>query len=95
MTSARRRARYVPLTASRVIASTLGTLPASVLVAAAIARFAPLSSPVAFALAYALWIPLWLAGVCGIACTRSAARAWLLCLAITLVAGACVLGIPH
>ena len=40
-------------------------------------------------------MPLWLTGVCGIACTRSAARAWLLCLAITLVAGACVLGIPH
>ena len=86
---------YVRPTTSRVLASTLGTLPPSLLATAAIARFAPASQPVGFALGYALWIPLWIAAACWVARAHSAARAWLVCLAATLVTGACVLGVPH
>lgn len=45
-------ARHPP-NASRVIASTLGTLPLSMLIATALARFLPLSEPVALAAGYA------------------------------------------
>jgi hypothetical protein len=86
---------YVPPTASRVLASTLGVLPASVLATAAIARFAPLSQPAAFALGYALWIPIWVAAACWVARARSGPRAWLLVLTTTAVAAVCVFAIPH
>jgi hypothetical protein len=86
---------YLRPTASRVLASTLGTLPASVLVTAAAARFLPASQPTAFAAAYLVWIPIWLAAGCWIACCRSTGRAWLTCLAVTLLAAICVFAIPH
>jgi hypothetical protein len=87
--------RYVPVTASRVLASTLGTLPAGLLAAAAIARFAPAPRPLAFGLAYALWIPVWIAAACWVGCARGAPRAWLRCLIATAVLAAAVFGIPH
>lgn len=86
---------YVRPTASRVLASTLGTLPASGLATIAVARFAPLSSPAAFGLGYALWIPLWLAAICWVACARGAGRAWLRCLALTVVTAALALAMPR
>lgn len=87
--------RYVPITTSRAIASALGTLPASVFAAAALARFAPVPRPLAFGLAYGLWILLWLAAACWVALARSGGRAWLRCLVLTAVLAAAVLGIPH
>jgi len=86
---------YIPPTTSRVLASTLGVLPASVLATAVVARFVPLAPPAAFGLGYALWIPLWLAAACWVARARSGPRAWLLALAITAPAAACVFAIPH
>jgi len=86
---------YVRPTASRVLASTVGVLPASVLVAAAIARFAPLAQPAALGLAYALWVPVWLAMACGVACARSGRRAWFIAATTTATAAACVFAIPH
>jgi hypothetical protein len=85
---------YVRPTASRVLASTLGVLPASVLVAIAIARFAPVARPVALGLAYALWVPLWVTGACWVACARSGARAWLRVATTTAPAALCVFAIP-
>jgi hypothetical protein len=85
---------YVRPTASRVLASTVGMLPASVLVARAIARFAPLSPPAALGLAYALWVPIWLAAACWVACARSGGRAWLIAATTTAAAAACVFAIP-
>lgn len=93
--SPRVRPAYVPPTAARVLASTLGTLPLGMLAAAAVACFAPVSEPVAIALAYVLWIPLWLGAVCWIARTRSGPRAWLLAIGSTVVVGACVFLLPH
>ena len=78
-------------TTSRVLAATLGTLPASLLATIAVARFAPLSSAAAFAVAYVLWIPLWLAAICWVACARSAPRAWLRCLALAAITAALAL----
>jgi FtsH-binding integral membrane protein len=89
------RLSYVPPTTSRVVASTLGTLPLSMLCAAAIACFAPISQPVAIALAYVLWVPLWLAAACWIARSRSGPRAWLLTAGSTVAVAACVYAIPH
>lgn len=86
---------YVRPTASRVIASTLGVLPASVLIATAIARFAPVSQPAALGLAYALWAPIWVALVCWVACRRSGGRAWLVAATTTAIAAACVFAIPN
>jgi hypothetical protein len=89
------RRRYVPITASRALASTLGTLPAGVLAAAAIARFAPVPRPLAFGLAYALWVPLWITAACWVGCARGAGRAWLRVAIATLLVAAAVLGVPH
>lgn len=86
---------HVPPTASRVLASTLGVLPASVLATAAVARFAPLSQPAAFGLAYAVWVPIWVACALWAARARSAARAWLFAAGATAAAAACVFAIPH
>jgi hypothetical protein len=87
--------RYVRPTTSRVLASTLGVLPASVLAAAAVARFTPVARPLAFGLAYALWVPLWLAAACWVARARSGSRAWLLALTTTAIFAAGVFAIPH
>ena len=81
---------YLRPSPSSVLASTLGTLPASLLATIAIAR-APLASPVAFSLGYSLWIPLWLAAICWVACARGAPRAWLRCLVLTMVTAAVAL----
>lgn len=86
---------YRPPTTSRVLAATLGTLPASFLIAAAVGRFLPAASPVSFAAAYLLWLPIWLGLACWIACRAPGLRAWLTCLALTVVAAAIVLGVPH
>jgi hypothetical protein len=91
----RSRRAYVPPTLSRVLASTVGVLPASVLATAAVARFAPLSQPAAFGLGYAVWIPIWIACACWAARARSAARAWLFAAALTAIAAGCVFAIPH
>ena len=91
----RPRPRYVRPTASRVLASTLGTLPTSLLAAGAVARFAPVSQPLAFGLAYALWVPLWIAIACWVACARGAPRAWLRSLALGAALAAAVFGLPH
>lgn len=91
----RTRHTYVPPTTSRVLASTIGVLPASVLATAAVARFAPLSQPAAFGLAYALWIPIWIGCACWAARARSAGRAWLFAAGLTAIAAACVFAIPH
>ncbi len=91
----RSRRAYVPPTTSRVLASTLGVVPASVLATAAVARFAPLSQPAAFGLAYALWVPIWVACACWASRAPSAARAWLFAAVVTAVAAACVFAIPH
>jgi hypothetical protein len=91
----RPRHAYVPPSTSSVLASTVGVLPASVLATAAVARFAPLSSPAAFGLGYALWIPIWIACACWAARARSARRAWLFAAAATAIAAACVFAIPH
>lgn len=86
---------YIPPTTGRVLASTLGTLPASVLASAALARFAPLPDALGFGLAYALWIPLWVAAACWVARARSGPRAWLLAGTSTLITAVCVFAIPH
>lgn len=85
---------YVPPTTSRVLASTLGTLPVSILAAAALARFLPLSEPVALAVAYALWVPIWIAAACWIARTQRASRAWLLALTSAVAVAAFVFLVP-
>jgi hypothetical protein len=86
---------YIPPTTSRVLASTAGTVPVSVLAAAAVARFLPISEPAALSVGYALWIPIWLAAACWIARAHGAPRAWLLTFGSTLAVGACVFLIPH
>jgi hypothetical protein len=91
----RLRRAYVPPTASRVIASTAGMLPASVLATAAVARLAPLSQPARFGLAYALWIPIWIACALWAARARSATRAWLFAAAVAAVSAVCVFALPH
>jgi hypothetical protein len=86
---------YIPPTTSRVLASTLGVLPASVLATAAVARFAPLSQPAAFGLAYAAWVPIWVACALWAARAPSAARAWLFATVAAAAAAACAFAIPH
>ena len=97
MTRTSRRAKrpYLPPTPARVLAATIGTLPASLLVSAAVGRFLPTSQPIAFGVAYLAWLPLWLALACWIACRAPAARAWLTSLAITAFAAALVFAIPR
>lgn len=91
-----RRAKrpYVPPTPARVLAATIGTLPASLLVSAAVGRFLPAAQPVAFGVAYLAWLPVWILLTCWIACRAPATRAWLTSLAITVAAGAAVFAIP-
>jgi hypothetical protein len=91
----RRKRPYVPPTTGRVLAATLGSLPASLLVTACVGRFFPASQPIAFGIAYLAWLPLWLALACWIACRAPATRAWLTSLAITVVAGVLAFAIPH
>lgn len=74
---------YIAPTTSRALASTLGTLPASIFATVVIARSAPDHLPAAFGLAYALWLPLWLTAMCWVACARGARPAWLRVLALT------------
>ena len=80
---------------AKVLAALLGTLPASILAAAALARFAPAEEPTRLALGYALALPIWIAAMCLVALVRSGRRAWLLCALATAVAGALALAIPH
>ena len=75
MTPKRNKLRYTPPTPGRVLAATLGTLPVSVLLAAAIDRCLPAPAPIAFGVAYLAWLPIWLGLVCWVACRTSARRA--------------------
>jgi hypothetical protein len=95
MTTARTKSRYVPPTTSRVLASTLGTLPASVLASAALARLVPTALPASFAVGYLLWLPIWIAAICWAARAPGARRAWLFCLVFTALAAAGALALPH
>lgn len=93
-TARRPKRPYVPPTTARVLAATIGTLPASLLVSAAVGRFLPASEPVAFGVAYLAWLPVWLTLTCWLACRAPATRAWLTSAAITAVAAALVFAVP-
>lgn len=96
MSAARRaRRRADRPDAARVLAALIGTLPASIFTAAAIARFAPAEEPTRLALGYALALPIWIAAMCLVALVRSGRRAWLLCAVAAAVAGALALAVPH
>ena len=89
------RSRMYRLDATlRVLAAVAGTLPAAVLAAVCLARFLPLDEPTRFTLGFLLAIPLWVTASCVVFLARSGARAWGLCLAVSVCLAAIVVGVP-
>lgn len=89
------KASYIPPNTARVLASTLGCLPASMLTSAMLARFLPLPSPVSVSLAYLLWLPIWIAAACWAARATSGKRAWLFVAIFTAIPAALLFLVPH
>lgn len=89
------KASYVPPNTARVLASTLGCLPASMLASALLARFLPLPSPISVSLAYLLWLPIWIAAACWAARATSGKRAWLFVAIFTAIPAALLFLVPH
>ena len=78
--AARRSAR------SRMLAAFVGTLPASLALAACFARYAPLRDDWRLALAFAAAFPTWIAGICLVPLFSSGLRAWSACAAVLVAA---------
>ncbi|AUX48186.1 hypothetical protein SOCE26_097170 [Sorangium cellulosum] len=81
--------------ALRALAALVGTLPIAVLGGACLSRFAPLTEEARFILGYALAIPLWVAAMCLAFLARTAARAWAVCAAISVMLAALTYGVPQ
>lgn len=80
--------------ALRILAATLGTLPAALLATIALARFLPLPDDVRVAIGLTAMIPLWIAAITMGLLARSALRAWATCLVAAALLGALVYGVP-
>jgi hypothetical protein len=81
-------------TAFLTLGALFGTLPLAVLAGIGLARLLPLEEPLRVTLGFTLVIPLWVLAMTVAFLGRSAARAWALCIAASVVLGAAAFGGP-